>query len=317
MISGGDRPFRYPWFRAMPHHDGYLFEYGGQIVKIAGLRAVPLLSELLPLLDGRRTVEEIHRALPDWDRAAITRVLTLLADNGLMAWTGPPEVTNEEEHLLTALGALREGEPVVSRSRLGVVGSGALADEVSGLCRRSGVMHLVPLAWDMGPTEELDLVIAAPDGKDLPHLDRWNHLMLDRRRPWILVLPFDGVFGAVGPLFIPGETACYACLRTRRRSVLSDPELAAAYDERPAYFPMGASLTSVMVGLAVHVGLRWIARRDAWMAGILFAVELSPYPRLSAHEVLPVPRCPACRPMAQHRPSPWPRADISPQESTA
>jgi bacteriocin biosynthesis cyclodehydratase domain-containing protein len=176
---------------------------------------------------------------------------------------------------------------------------------VSALCAQTGLGSVQAVAAGDGTGERLDLVIAAADGADLPHLEAWNRWMLERQQPWLLVLPFDGTYGAVGPLFVPEETACYACLRCRRRSVVEDPSAAEVYDERPASHPVGPAVTSFQAGLAVHLAERWITRRDAAIAGILFAVGLIPHPSVTAHEVFPVPRCAACRPLAQHTPASW------------
>lgn len=306
MISSGARPYRYPWFRAIEDRDAFLFEYGGRVVRIGGAEAVPLLSTLLPHLDGRQTVAEIRRSLPGWDEARIAQALSVLLSNGIVALTGAPAPEEQEEHLLTALMGPPESGRAISLARVGVVGSGDLARAVSTLFEQSGLRDVRASSWDGSP-DPCDLVIAAADGQDLPRLDAWNRLMLERGQPWLVVLPFDGVYGSVGPLIVPGETACYACLRLRRRSVLEDPQLAEVYDGRPAYHPMGAAVTSLMAGLAVHLGLRWIARRDAWSVGILYAVGLMPQPGVGAHEVFPVPRCPVCR-ASRHTPAPWPAA---------
>jgi bacteriocin biosynthesis cyclodehydratase domain-containing protein len=306
VISDGDRFRVHPWLRAVRDRDAYLFEYGGRLVRIAGDHAVPLLSALLPLLDGSRTVEAVQRCLSDWERAAVAQALSVLASNGIITPVHAMDPTDDGEHLLTAIMGPCEAGVAINQAHVGVMGGGPLAQTVAALCRQSGVGRVTVLATGDATPGALDLVTAAADGSDLPYLDAWNRSMLEQSQPWLLVLPFDGVYGAVGPLFIPPETACYACLRTRRRSVLEDPDLAETYDEQPTYHPMGAAVTSLMAGLAVHLALRWITRRDASVAGMLYAVGLLPQPSVTAHEVFPVPRCPACRPMAQHTPAPWP-----------
>jgi bacteriocin biosynthesis cyclodehydratase domain-containing protein len=308
LISNGDRLRVYPWFRAARDGDAYLFEYGGRLVRIAGDHAVPLLSALLPLLDGSRTVEEVERRLDGWERSAIVQALSVLADNGIIASAGAIEHVEDGEALLAAIMGPREAGTAINQAHIGVMGSGALARTVAELFRQSGVARVTSVRVDDALPGALDLVTAAADGPDLRHLDAWNRSMIECGQPWLLVLPFDGLYGSVGPLFIPPETACYACLRTRRRSVLEDPELADAYDEQQADHPMGAAVVSLMAGLAVHLALRWITRRDASVAGMLYAVGLLPRPSVTAHEVFPVPRCAACRPMAQHTPAAWPSA---------
>jgi len=305
VITISDRPYCYPWVRAIQDGDAYLFEYGGTITRVTGPSAVPLLSALLPRLTGARTVEEIQRDLSAWEGAEIRQALSVLLSNGIIAVAGDVPGMREDEHLLLALLGPPTSESPVQASQVGVAGGGGLAHAVRQLCEHAGVRGVHALAWDNTPAEPCDLVIAAADGRDLPHLHEWNRRMLAAGQRWLLVLPFDGLYGAVGPLFIPGETSCYACLQIRRRSVLEDAELARAYDDLPAARPMGGALTAVLAGLAVHVGLRWLAYRDARIAGILYAVHLIPQPAVSGHEVFPVPRCPACRSSGLRTPSPW------------
>jgi len=265
-------------------------------------------------MDGRLTVEEIQHRLGDWEGEAVVQALSVLSGNGIIALGGPPTPAGEDGDLLTAIMGGRENDAPVDRARVGVIGTGSLAQAVARLFSQSGIEPASPVTGDdaSGP---LDLVVAAAQGEDLSRLESWNRRMLERRQSWLLVLPFDGAYGTVGPLFIPGETACYACFQTRRRSVLEDPDVARVYDERPAYHPMGVAVTSLIAGLAVHLALRWILRRDAWIGGMLYAVGLMPHPTISPHEVWPVPRCPVCRPTSQHSPAPWFPEQAEPAQS--
>jgi bacteriocin biosynthesis cyclodehydratase domain-containing protein len=316
MISGTDRPRRHPWYRAAADRDAVLFDYGGQVVRVTGPGAGSLLSALLPYLDGRHSVEEIEQHLADWETPAVRQAISVLVSNGVATIEPDQGPATEDEHLLAILLGTPDARAAMGDAGVGVVGTGRLADAVAGLCERSDIGRLERVAWSGAPREPCDLVIAAPDGTDLPYLGAWNLLMLERRQVWLPVVPFDGVLAAVGPLVIPRETACYACTRIRRRSMLEDPDLAELYEDRPAYLPMGPAVTSLAAGLAVHLVLRWVIRRDPRIPGMLFALSLSPHPEIRGHEVLPVPRCPACRAGRDHRPSPWQPPDLSPGGSS-
>src|SRR5204862_290297 len=58
--------------------------------------------------------------------------------------------------------------------------------------------------------------VVVPGNDEIAALSRWNQCALDVGQPWLLTLPFDGRFAAVGPLFLPGDTCCYECFRLRR-----------------------------------------------------------------------------------------------------
>jgi hypothetical protein len=54
----------------------------------------------------------------------------------------------------------------------------------------------------------------APSPADLPRLDSWNELALARGIRWLQVLPPNGRFAALGPLFVPDETSTHASMKT-------------------------------------------------------------------------------------------------------
>jgi bacteriocin biosynthesis cyclodehydratase domain-containing protein len=274
------------------------------------------MSALLPYLDGRHSVEEIELHLVDWETPAVRQAISVLVSNGIATIEPDRDSATEDEHLLGVLLGTADTQVAIGEAGVGVAGTGRLADAVAGLCERSDIGRLERIGWAEAPSELCDLVIAAPDGQDLPYLGAWNRLMLERRQVWLPVVPFDGVLAAAGPLVIPGETACYACTRIRRRSMLEDPDLAELYDDCPAYLPMGPAVTSLAAGLTVHLVLRWVTRRDPRIPGMLFAISLSPHPEIRGHEVLPVPRCPACRAGRDHLPSPWQPPGLTPGGSS-
>ena len=115
------------------------------------------------------------------------------------------------------------------------------------------------------------------------------------------MLPFDGRFAAVGPVFVPGETACHLCFELRR-----DSTIAPIRETAGGHRPSAAALDAVLAGLAALVALRWLAAGDRDEAGTLIAVELAPELRCTRHFVYRVPRCPACSPAARRAASsPW------------
>jgi len=114
------------------------------------------------------------------------------------------------------------------------------------------------------------------------------------------VLPFDGRLAAVGPVFVPGQTACHECYRWRR-----DSTIAGVRDRTTGHYLGAPPLDAVLAGLAAHVVLRRLAQIDG-DAGVLLAVELVPELRCTRHYVYRVPRCAACSPAARRAASaPW------------
>ena len=119
------------------------------------------------------------------------------------------------------------------------------------------------------------------------------------------MLPFNGLLTIVGPLFLPGESACRRCYLVRRAA-------ASGYDadfERLQRIPVAAAspvpIAVIAASLAAVLTLRWLTLRDPRLPGSLYAFEHTPILRLTHHRVLRVPRCPACGPYDRVIPSLW------------
>jgi bacteriocin biosynthesis cyclodehydratase domain-containing protein len=166
-------------------------------------------------------------------------------------------------------------------------------EQTARLLRLSGVGDLERASL-AGPADADRLAVVVPDAAEVPRLPDWNETALRTGAPWLAVLPFDGRFAAIGPLFVPGETACYECYRIRRASNLAYPEEFWALEREPRRAPNAPALVSTVAGLAAIVAVRWLVERDASLPGILVALELGGLPTLTAHHVYRVPRCPAC-----------------------
>src|SRR5207302_1419769 len=151
----------------------------------------------------------------------------------------------------------REAASRIERASVAVVGSGAAAGLLPRLLFRSGVLIVDRTSWSAAPP--VDVAIVAPAPFELPLLDAWNRRRLETDTPWIQVLPYDGRYASLGPLVLPGETACHECLRRRCFSNEDDPAARAALDSSPAAYPEPPALAAALAGLAATVALDWIA----------------------------------------------------------
>jgi bacteriocin biosynthesis cyclodehydratase domain-containing protein len=146
------------------------------------------------------------------------------------------------------------------------------------------LLHARRLDWDDPPPT--GFVVAAPSGDELHRLVEWNERALESGTEWMQVLPFDGRFAAVGPVFVPGETACHECFLVRR-----DATISTSRDRTRGEYLSSPAIDSVLAGLAAHMALRHVTVGEA---GSLLAVELAPEIRCTRHFVYRVPRCTAC-----------------------
>jgi bacteriocin biosynthesis cyclodehydratase domain-containing protein len=311
-----ERPYVKPWYRIATEDGRLLLEYGQVVTTLSGRAVRRLLPALLPLLDGTRTHDEITATLGEPIQPAIHRTLSLLAERGLLT-NGPPLPRDTPAPIEQAANFLSASAPSLSVSQaraavgqttVGILGSGALAAEIARLLRVSGVGDLKHLPWreharSLTPD---DFVIVAAANEDLAMLERWNRRALAVRVPWLQVLPYDGKFAAIGPLYLPGETCCYECYRLRRLSNVGYSAEFSLLERSRATYPAPPSIGAITAGVATTLALRWLAYRDRSLPGAFHALEHVQNFDLTFHRVYRVPRCPACSGLADIAPPlPW------------
>ena len=297
-----ERPLLKPWYRLSAEGGRSVLRYAGSVLEFEGAAAERLIPHLLPLLDGTRTVDDVVAELGEAVRPAIEHALTLLRAHDLLTDPSPPASRRPVRGAARGDDGPHGGRGPCAPERCGSMrssGSGLAAEPLGRILQASGVLGVERLDWDDDPPG--GLVVAAPSNAELPRLEGWNERALDARTTWMQVLPFDGRFAAVGPVFVPGQTACHECYRWRR-----DATIAPAPDRTTGHYLGAPALDAVLAGLAAHVVLRQLTRVDAGDAGVLLAVELVPELRCTRHYVYRVPRCPACSPVTRRAASaPW------------
>jgi bacteriocin biosynthesis cyclodehydratase domain-containing protein len=291
--------------------DEVVLEYGQRIVCLAGRAAAVLVPVLLPLLDGTRTLDEIVEVLGEPARPAIESALVRLDEHDLLL-DGPPleaDVPPPQSATAELLVSLRPGKVTLGkavatlRSRtVAVVGTGPAAAEVGRLLRQCGVRIRREDAISPGP----DLVVCAPSPAQLPALGEWNRQALDSRQSWLQVLPFDGRYASIGPLYVPDETCCFECFRLRRLANLDAGDEFALLEAAPASYPTAPSVQSLVAGVATTLVLEWLVLRDHHAPSAFYAIELGEGLSMGLHYVHRVPRCHACSGLADVAgPLPW------------
>jgi bacteriocin biosynthesis cyclodehydratase domain-containing protein len=309
-------PFLKPWYRVARSGEGLVLSYGASAVVLEGKAVQQLLPAVLPLLDGTRTIPEIVACVGTPVGPAVENCLELLAQRGLLT-AGPPlspELPRPVSDTAVFFGATAGLDPQEALERLigarvGVVGTGAAAASVCRALRRSGVGAADPLSWQPA-FDGLDLVVAAPEPIELPLVEELNRAAIDAATAWLPLLPFDGRMAAIGPLFLPGETSCYACYRARRAANVGYAAEFLELEREPARYPVPQFDVEIVVSLGVRVALGWLVARDPALPGAFYAYEQGETLALSRHVVYRVPRCPACSPSRRQAPLlPWHRAE--------
>jgi ribosomal protein S12 methylthiotransferase accessory factor len=310
LEHAGRRPALAPWYRLVQEPGRLLLEHGGSVVTLEGRAAGLLLPALVPLLDGTRTVDELVAELGPAIEPSIERALELLDAHGLLL-DGPLEAGDVDAGAVEAArfataGAAGAPSPAealarLTSARIGVCGAAPAADDIARLLESCEVRRLA-LA---DPHSELDLLVVAPARDEPELLPAANELGLTDRRPWLQVLPYDGRIAVVGPLFLPGETACQECYRMRRAAASDYEYDYAVLDGHAVRAASPDALTALTAGLAALLAIRWLASGDPTVPGHLYSVSTRPVFELACHHVLRVPRCSACGTAQDALPSPW------------
>jgi bacteriocin biosynthesis cyclodehydratase domain-containing protein len=299
-----ERPLLVPWCRLVEDGDRLLLERARSVVVLGGGAVRTLLPELLPLLDGSRTREEIDRSLGGAASTAVDQVLEVLAANALIV-EGGAEASRGAVAVAAAHGiGPAEAGRRLREARVGVVGKSRLGRSVMRLLGRCGIGSVERVGWQ--PESPFDLAVVAPAASEAGRLESWNAIALELGMRWLVVRPFDGATTTIGPLVVPGESPCHTCLVLRLGGHLEYGPDFPRIERTPLRVEAGAPLETIAAGVAAQLVVGWIGGHDTRLPGLVHVLESGPPLALSAHPLLRVPRCPACSPAERLAPpAPW------------
>jgi len=153
-------------------------------------------------------------------------------------------------------------------------------------------------------TASLHCLIATSDFGGMQLMREWNQFCYEANIQFFPVVLQNAV-GYVGPLIVPGETACFECLRARQNSHLADPEIQRATEYRAfegqlvnGFHP---SMASVLGDIAAFELTKFYGRVPRWRVGTLIEVNLL-IPSIVTRKVLKIPRCSVCSQLNKHSP---------------
>jgi len=187
--------------------------------------------------------------------------------------------------------------------------------ERSGKLRRDLWLDLlpVPVQWN-GDLEakSVDCLVVTSDFGSTTVFREWNRFCIKGKLHYLPVMLMDLV-GYIGPIVVPGETACFECLQARQNSHIEHPKRrraleAAAFEGQHivGFHPSMASILGDIVVLELTKLYGQLVPPPK--IGTLIEVDLLET-RLTGRKVLKVPRCQACSPMTS-------RASTAPDKTT-
>lgn len=310
--------------RKLRLRSGYMVVPGETAIHIRSLRrtlllrgqhASTLLPQVLSALDGVRTVDEVAATLSPSD--TVLQVVTLLERAGLLeesvaadAYGIPPGF----RALLDGIGAdVSETTIKLKRAKVGLLTNPEFAPYLSealmafGLSADQITVVDDPSSWrdqiDQIARDSTVLLAALPGWQPNLFMDI-NQACVKAGTPWLPVQSENEVSLLIGPLVVPGESACYACFERRRRANLMDgAEMQTALDSivttQPAvgnfHLRSVRPLLEPAFAMAATEVLKYVVGLDFYLATLNRVICFTPFAmEMESLPVHKVPRCPTC-----------------------
>lgn len=314
------RPVRPRFLRELvtvPFNEEVIIEGTERIQAIGNAIPSTTLTDLIGLLNGERTVDELKSALPEVPEEDVLEVLSSLHWFGLIEDCGTssesshsnPETLAFLRRYVAVTGANRSGVEAYERLRNSEVLIFGCADDLADtgrlgdLLAKTGVGSVVPLrrslpsAWRARSVSAMQSVAISLslNGEDSDWHEQLDDWCLKHRLPWLrVVLSKKHNYADLGPLFNAERTPCYRCLQ-QVHSVTHRPEHTWSKSEVDAEIDYWTGMAAVeIIYFLSRIGPlateRFVERYD-----------LQQYTSRRLH-LLRVPGCPRCRPLPQELP---------------
>jgi len=325
--------------------DGILLKRGNTILNINGKGAKTAVPRVLSSLTlPGSTQEEIAQQFTGPDRLAVTQLIEKLVNNHMVVSSEVTHVPPppEESHLDIFYWHFGESSSHVTdrlnHQRLAIVGVNHISRQLSSAFMASGVHNFDVIddphlrntrfvnqemmtcqnvrigthlpqpveKWKTDKTSEsITCLIATSDFGGLALLREWNQFCVEKKIFFLPVVLQDQI-GYVGPLVIPGETACLECLIARQNSHKPDRltlrSIEEAAHEGQSVVGFHPSMASILGDLAAFELTKFFSGvLHGWNVGTILEINLLAT-RMTSRKVLKVPKCPACSPLITRPP---------------
>ncbi len=249
-------------------------------------------ARIAPLLDGSLTVDEIaDRLAGKVSLLDVYRALILLEKKGYIAeaqgamdkhaaafWEGLDVPAHTAPDRWAASHVSVEAVGTVSPELL----LSCLTDLHIPICRPG---HAAP-----------SLAVLWTDDYARKALAQHNQKALASKMPWMLVKA-SGTQIWIGPIFLPGKTACWECLASRLSRSQAAVQFArrhqkgdvAQASDTPGQTPLGP----IAADLAALEIARWVAQGTSDLEGKILSLDLATR-TMEQHQLVKRPQCPAC-----------------------
>ncbi len=293
---------------------------------VGGDQLIGVLASFRTLLsETALSVHDICEQLSnEYPETFLVDAIKQLVDIGILEFESRVERNRGEGSHVDMLRTFLESQAVEYESgavsfdatRFALSGSPGLVDRLASACEEACLKaEVLPLGngngeetADGGPSDRLrealtlvDLVVGcAADPVDrLVQFPLINRICVELEKPW-LALALDGDVIQLGPLFVPGETACFRCMELREESRLPHPAEFIHFREhigkvwKPILNETPSPLRDTAANLAAMELLR-IGTRSSFPSTYQTLIEIDTRSFQTAHHVLlRVPFCDCC-----------------------
>ncbi|HXG22622.1 MAG TPA: TOMM precursor leader peptide-binding protein [Methylomirabilota bacterium] len=318
--------------------DGVVLTRGCVQVKIGGEQAVEIVQAVLALASGDgATKEQICEFFAAPDRPAVADLIDQLAARRMLvpAESAPLAEDAVESNLEIFYWHFGKTEQAVvetlEKQRIAIVGVNAISRQLVASLGASGVREVevidypllrnarffangalraeawpstirTPIAYERWTetlsARSLSCLVATSDFGGFQLMREWNEFCVANQRHFLPIV-LDKLIGYVGPLVVPGETACYECLRARENAAMEDPDLVRTIETAAltnqavvGFHPAMASILGDIATMELtkfYGGLGGIP----WKVGTLIEVSLLAA-EMKSRKLLKLPRCTVC-----------------------
>jgi molybdopterin-synthase adenylyltransferase len=319
--------------------DGVILKRGFTALKIQGEGSAAALAQILGAAAAGATREDIGLGFEETDRDAVDQLVEQLFERRILVPAAQARSVSDESSVDVFYWNFGSTATTVAerlnQRRIAIIGVNQISSRLASGLATAGVTDysvvdfqllrnlqlfdengcLSSDGWEAGTRPPVDYgewaasLDSAPPGcvvltsafGAIPAVREWNRHCVEQNWHFLPVLLWDLV-GQIGPLVIPGETACYECLRARQNSHMENPQETRAAENEG--FPgqltnsFHPSMTSVLGELAqLELTKFYSGCLPSSIVGSVIEVNLMK-PSVVTRRVLKIPRCSACGKMA-------------------
>lgn len=325
------------------HRGGAILKRGSLETRIGGERAFEVLRRIVEEAREGAPLERLREHFIEAERPTIDYLLKQLIERRLLVPTDEWPAGGDTPEGIFYWEFGQDAGAVRSRlreARLVIVGVNEITRELNCVLLRSGFERMVVVdypvfrnlrlfgdggaldqrAWGEPPpmslaeweesatTDLVDCLIATSDHGGLHWMRQWNRFCAENCLDFFPVV-LQNLIGYIGPYIIPGETACFECVRARQNSHLDRPEEERAFEAVASEAQDVVGFHPAMSGAVANVAAMALVNlfsRTLPFTQVASLIELNlVVPRMVARKVLRIPNCAVCRTM-------WENAAVSP-----